>query len=261
MRSILVQGLGLACILLMGASLIVEAQARSEPPKGGSVDASKAPGKPGKGTKEGVNADASAGKDSGDRGVNKSRAAVKPEKTAYDYELPGADGKALKMSTFKDKVVLIVNLGRGSSYNAQLPALQKLSETYKAKGLVVIGVPSNEFGAAEPGTDAEIQKSYAEAKVTFTVTPVSSLTGVQELPLFAYLTKGKTVPPGGAVHWNYTKFLIDRQGKVVARFEPDAAPDSPEMLTTVDQVIRGSFKPHKDEPKDEAGGDENDDGP
>ena len=75
----------------------------------------------------------------------------KPEKTAYDYVLPGPDGKDVPLTNFKGKFVLIVNLARKSGYNAQLAALEKDYETYKDKGLVVIGVPSNDFGAAEPG--------------------------------------------------------------------------------------------------------------
>jgi hypothetical protein len=109
--------------------------------------------------------------------------ADKYEKTAYDYNLPGADGKNVPLSTFKGKDILIVNLARGSSYNTQLAALIKLSATYKDKGLIVVGVPSNDFGSSEPGTEVEIQKAYAEAKVNFPVMAVSKLTGDEEIPL------------------------------------------------------------------------------
>jgi len=157
----------------------------------------------------------------------------KPEKTAYDYELPGSDGKGVPLSSFKGKTLLIVNL-------------QKLSETYKDKGVVVIGVPSNEFGAAEPGTEAEIQKAYkTDAKVTFPVMAKSTLTGEAELPFFTFLTTGKGVPEGGAVHWNYTKFIVDKTGKVVARFNQDAAPDGVELLSVLDQILDGTYKPKK----------------
>ena len=93
-----------------------------------------------------------AGKDAG-----RAEKSDKTEKTAYAYVLPGADGKDVPLSSFKGKVVLLVNLARNSIYNEQLPALIKLSETYKEKGLLVIGVPSNDFGAADPGTVAEFQ--------------------------------------------------------------------------------------------------------
>jgi glutathione peroxidase len=171
---------------------------------------------------------------------------AKPEKTAYDYNLPGADGKDVPLSNFKGKYILVVNLARKSSYNAQLLALNKDGETYKDKGLVVIGVPSNDFGAAEPGTDAEIQKAYADAKVSFSIMAVSKLSGDQEIPFYLYLTKSKGAPAGGAVHWNYTKFFIDKNGKVIVRLDPDVAPDSPEMISMIGQILDGRYKPKKD---------------
>lgn len=170
---------------------------------------------------------------------------AKPEKNAYDYNLPGADGKDVPISTYKGKFILIVNLARKSSYNDQLPALIKLSDTYKDKGLVVIGIPSNDFGGEEPGKDAEIQKAYADAKVGFPVMAVSKLSGDAELPIATYLTKSKGAPAGGPIHWNYTKFIVDKKGKVIARLSPDVAPDSPEMLSTIDKVLDGTFKPPK----------------
>jgi glutathione peroxidase len=183
------------------------------------------------------------------------------EKNVYDYSLAGADGKDVPMASFKGKMVLLVNLARNSSYNDQLPALIKLSEKYKDQGLVVIGVPSNDFGAAEPGTDPEIQKVYkTDGKVTFLVTERALLTGDQALPLYVFLTKEKG-PAGGDVHWNYTKFLIDRNGKVLLRFDPDVAPDSPEMLSTLDQVFAGTYKPKGSEhgKSMDSGGEDDDD--
>jgi len=169
----------------------------------------------------------------------------KADKTAYDYYLPGADGKDVPLSNYKDKYILVVNLGRKSTYNDQLPALIKLQNTYKDKGLVVIGVPSNEFGAAEPGTETEILKAYADAKVDFPIMQVSKLTGDDQLPFYDYLTKSKNAPAGGGVAWNYTKFIIDKKGNVIARLDPDVAPDSPEMLATIDQILEGTYKPKK----------------
>jgi glutathione peroxidase len=175
---------------------------------------------------------------------------VKPAKTAYDYNLPGADGKDVPLANFKGKYILVVNLARKSNYNAQLLALIKVYETCKDKGLVVIGVPSNDFGASEPGTDAEIQKAYSDAKVTFPVMAVSKLTGEQEIPLYHYLTKSEEAPANGNVHWNYTKFVIDKNGKVIARLEPDVTPDSPEMISTISQILDGRYKPRKSSKKE-----------
>jgi glutathione peroxidase len=187
-----------------------------------------------------------------DRAKHPSAPSDKPahtDKTAYEYNLPGSDGKNVPLTDFKGKYLLVVNLARNSSYNAQLPALVKLSDSYKAKGLVVIGVPSNDFGASEPGTEAEIQKAYADAKVGFPVVAVSKLTGEEEIPFYLYLTKSKSAPPGGDVHWNFTKFIIDKNGKVIARLNPDVAPDSPETLSTLDEILDGTFKPKKQSDK------------
>ncbi len=169
----------------------------------------------------------------------------KADKSAYDYYLPGPDGKDVPLSNYKDKYILVVNLGRKSGYNDQLPALIKLYDKYKDRGLVVIGVPSNEFGAAEPGTEAEIAKAYADAKVDFPIMQISKITGDDQLPFYNYLTKGKGVPAGGNVAWNYTKFIVDKKGAVIARFDPDVAPDSLEMLSTIDEILDGTYKPKK----------------
>jgi glutathione peroxidase len=190
--------------------------------------------------------------------VNKDRGQTKKsDKNAYAYVLPGADGKDVPLSSFKGKVILLVNLARNSSYNEQLPALIKLSETYKDKGLIVIGIPSNDFGSAEPGTDAEIQKFYkTDNKVPFPVMARAALIGDEKIPLYEYLTKEKTPPSGGNVHWNYTKFVIDKNGKTITRLEPDVAPDSPEMLSTLDQIFSGTYKPKsKEEPAGPPSGD------
>jgi glutathione peroxidase len=164
-------------------------------------------------------------------------------KVAYDFSLPSADGKNIPLMDYKGKALLIVNLGRKSSYATQLAALDKLNDEYKSKGLVVIGVPCDEFGDAEPGTEAEIAKSYADAKADFLVAAVSPLSGVKELPLYTYLTKDRAVTDNGAVHWNYTKFLTDKKGKVILRFPPDVAPDSLEMRAALDEVLAGTWKP------------------
>ena len=185
------------------------------------------------------------GRRRGGGGGGADAAGDKAEKNTYDYYLPGADGKDISLASYKGKFLVIVNLGRKSSYTGQLPALIKLNDTYKSKDVVVIGVPSNEFGSAEPGTNAEIQKAYTDAKVDFTITGVAKLTGDDELPFFTYLTTSKSAPAGGAVAWNYTKFIVDKKGNVVARLDPDITPDSPEFLATLDEILDGTYKPKK----------------
>jgi glutathione peroxidase len=196
---------------------------------------------------------ADKGKKSDDDSAAKSKDAS-DEKSAYNYNLPGPDGKDVPVASFKGKVVLVVNLARNSSYNSQLPGLIKLSETYKSKGLVIVGIPSNDFGAAEPGTDQEIQKVYTvDNKVPFPVMARSVLIGEEQLPFYTFLTKGKGALAGGDVHWNYTKFILGRNGKPVVRLNSDVAPDSPEMLATLDEIFAGTYKPKKEAPAAGAG--------
>jgi glutathione peroxidase len=211
----------------------------SDPPKETLKQQSGGQGGPGGGGPGG-------GRRRGGGGGSAEGGDAKPEKTAYDYYLPGPDGKEIPLANYKDKIILVVNLGRKSTYADQLPALVKLNDTYKDKGLVVIGVPCNDFGAAEPGTNAEIQKAYADAKVDFLIAGVSKLTGDDELPFYLYLTKGKGAPAGGPVVWNDTKFVIDKKGAVIARFAPDVAPDSLEARAVLDQIMDGTYKPKKE---------------
>lgn len=224
----------------------------SDPPKETLKPQSGGQGGPGGGGPGG-------GRRRGGGGGNAEGGDAKPDKTAYDYYLPGPDGKDIPLANYKDKIILVVNLGRKSTYSDQLPALVKLNDTYKDKGLVVIGVPCNDFGAAEPGTNAEIQKAYADAKVDFLIAGVSKLTGDDELPFYLYLTKGKGAPAGGPVVWNDTKFVIDKKGAVIARFAPDVAPDSLEARATLDQILDGTYKPKK-EGGGKPGGDEGEGG-
>lgn len=175
---------------------------------------------------------------------------------AYDFGLPSQDGKNIPLSEFKGKVLLIVNLARDSSYASQLAALKTLNDKWKDKGLVIIGVPSNDFGDAEPGSDADVAKAYADAG--FLVTARSTLTGVHELPLFTYLAHNKAVPDDG-LHWNYTKFIVDRKGNVVLCFGPEVAPDSLDLTAPLEEVIDGTWKPKKtDKPKMEEADDDDD---
>jgi glutathione peroxidase len=216
-------------------------------PGGGAADKPGDADAPGNGyaaASEGTPVGGGGGRGRGGRGGGPPGAAGDDNKTVYDFGLPAVDGKNLPLADFKGKVLLIVNLGRESSYADQLAGLQKLNDTYKDKGLVVIGVPSDEFGAAEPGKEEEIAKYYADAKVTFPITQLSTLTGVHQLPLYDYLVKNKAITVNG-LHWNYTKYLIDRKGKPIVRFGPDVAPDSLEMKANILEALDGTWKPKK----------------
>ena len=170
--------------------------------------------------------------------------AQKPEKTIYDYSLVNFDKKEVPLATFKGKVLLIVNLASQSIFRDQITLLDDLQKTYKDKGLVVIGVPSNDFGAQEPGTDADVQKIYStDLHLSFQVFARTSVRGKDQAALYEFLTGDKKGTTGGDVHWSFTKFVVDRTGKVVARFEPHVAPNAPEVQVTIEDVLAGTFKP------------------
>jgi glutathione peroxidase len=140
--------------------------------------------------------------------------------------------------------LLVVNLASQSIFKHQIPQLEELQKTYKDKGLVILGVPCNDFGAQESGTDAEIQKTYSsQFHLSFPVFGRVSVRGKDQAALFGFLTRDKKGGTGGDIHWSYTKFVIDRGGKVVARFEPHVTPNSPELGATIEEVLSGRFKP------------------
>lgn len=187
-------------------------------------------------------------------------AAGKPARTIYDYSLVGLDGKEVSLSEYKGKVLLIVNLASQSIFHEQNAMLEDLQKTYRDQGLVVLGVPSNDFGAQEPGTDADVQKAYSkEVRLSFPVFARVSVRGKDEAALYVFLTGDAKSPTGGDVHWSYTKFVIDRTGKAVARFEPHVLPNSPEVRVTIEDVLAGKFKPPagKEDDKKDAGSTEN----
>lgn len=188
-----------------------------------------------------------------------SFAAEKPAKTVYNYSLVGFDGKEVSLSAYKGKVLLIVNLASQSIFHEQNAMLDELQKTYKDQGLVVVGVPCNDFGAQEPGTDADVQKLYdKDLHLGFPVFARASVRGKDHAALYAFLTGDKKSPTSGDIHWSYTKFVIDRTGKVVARFEPHITPNAPEVRVTIEDVLAGKFKPpHKEDDKKEASGDGN----
>jgi glutathione peroxidase len=148
--------------------------------------------------------------------------------SVYDFTLSSIDGAATPLSSFKGKVVLLVNVASKCGYTPQYAGLEKLYETYKNKGLVLVGVPANNFGAQEPGTNEEI-KTFCSRNynVTFPMMSKVSVKGADTTPLYQYLTDKSANPKtGGEIKWNFTKFLVDRKGKVVERYAPNVEPEA-----------------------------------
>lgn len=161
------------------------------------------------------------------------------EKTVYDFALNSIDGQATPLSTFKGKVVLLVNVASRCGYTPQYAALESLYEKYKDRGFVIVGIPANNFGAQEPGTNQEI-KTFCTSKyhVSFPMMAKVSVKGSDITPLYQFLTD-KSVNPGtgGEIGWNFTKFLVDGNGKVVARFDSAVEPDSPQVSSAIEKEL------------------------
>lgn len=186
----------------------------------------------------------------------------KQKKTVYNYSLVDLDGKELPLSDFKGKLLLIVNLASQSIYRDQIDALNELQKTYADQGLVVIGIPSADFGGEELKDSEALRKYYREtAHVSFQVFASASSRGVNEIPLYRFLTDAKQSLPGGDIHWNFTKFLVDRQGMPLARYEVGEDPADVGFHVKVENALAGKLKKKAQSAKEDKadGGDDSDD--
>ena len=144
----------------------------------------------------------------------------------YDFSADGIDGRPTPISAYRDKVVLIVNTASRCGFTRQYAGLENLYRKYEARGFAVLGFPCNQFGDQEPGSEAEIA-SFCERNfgVTFPLFAKIEVNGPLAHPLYQFLKKAK---PGifgiGRIKWNFTKFLVDRQGHVAERYGPSAKP-------------------------------------
>jgi len=161
------------------------------------------------------------------------------EKSIYDYTMNSIDGKATPLSSLKGKVVLLVNVASRCGFTPQYSALESVYEKYKSRGFVIVGIPANNFGSQEPGTNEEI-KTFCSTKynVTFPMMAKVSVKGSDITPLYQFLTDKSANPnTGGEIQWNFTKFLIGPDGKPVARFEPDVTPDDPKVIAAIEKAL------------------------
>jgi glutathione peroxidase len=157
----------------------------------------------------------------------------------YDFTMKSIDGQPVSLKTYSGKVVLLVNVASKCGFTPQYAGLEALYEKYKDRGLVIVGVPANNFGSQEPGTNEEIKKFCSNKyNVTFPMMAKVSVLGDDKTPLYQYLTDKSQDPQfGGDIKWNFTKFLFDRKGNLVARFEPNVTPDSAEVQTAVESAL------------------------
>jgi glutathione peroxidase len=158
----------------------------------------------------------------------------------YEFTMNNIDGQPLPMASFKGKVMLIVNVASKCGFTPQYEGLEAVYEKYKDKGLVIVGFPANNFMAQEPGSNEEI-KTFCSTKysVKFPLYSKISVKGDDKAPLYQFLTDtGANPKTGGEIKWNFTKFLVDRDGKVIARFEPAVKPDSPEVAAAIEKALQ-----------------------
>jgi glutathione peroxidase len=159
--------------------------------------------------------------------------------TLHDFEARTIDGRDRKLADLRGKVALVVNVASKCGLTPQYAALERLWQAKRAGGLEVLGFPCNQFAGQEPGTDAQVQE-FCEINygVTFPLFSKVEVNGPGRHPLYAWLTSVEAAPEGaGDVKWNFGKFVIGKDGAVVARFAPPTAPDDPALLAAVDRAL------------------------
>lgn len=157
----------------------------------------------------------------------------------YDFTLPSIDGKPVPLADYKGKVILVVNVASRCGFTPQYTALEATYEKYKDQGFVILGFPANNFGGQEPGTNEEIKKFCStKYNVSFPLYSKVSVKGDDTTPLYQYLTTKANPALAGEIQWNFTKFLVDRNGNVVKRFEPDVTPDSPAVVAAIEAQLK-----------------------
>lgn len=160
-------------------------------------------------------------------------------KSVLDFKVKDIDGNDVDLAKYKGKVVMIVNVASKCGFTSQYETLQAIYEKYKDKGFIILGFPANNFLRQEPGTNDEI-KSFCTLRynVSFDMFAKISVKGKKIAPLYAFLTSRKTDPEfGGSIKWNFTKFLVNREGKIVARFGSRTKPDAPEVIKAIQGAL------------------------
>src|SRR5438132_9785521 len=166
-------------------------------------------------------------------------AATTSPKGVYDFTLDSIDGNPVPLSSYKGKVLMLVNVASKCGYTPQYTALESTYEKYRDRGLVIVGIPANNFGGQEPGTNQEI-KTFCSSKyhVTFPMMAKVSVKGQDITALYQFLTdKAMNPQTGGEIQWNFTKFLIGPDGHVITRFEPEVTPDSPQVTSAIEKTL------------------------
>ncbi len=158
------------------------------------------------------------------------------EKSVLDFTMTTIDGKPRPLSSYKGKVLMIVNTASKCGFTPQYETLEKLYETYKDSGFQILAFPANNFGKQEPGTNSEI-KDFCSTQfhTTFDLFEKISVKGNDQHPLYQYITKAS--PYQGAIKWNFQKYLVDRNGNIVAKYLSAVDPMSKEVRSEVEKLL------------------------
>jgi len=162
------------------------------------------------------------------------------EKSVLDFTMKNIDGKETKLSDYRGKVLLLVNVASQCGYTPQYEGLQAVYAKYHDQGLVVMGFPANNFGGQEPGSNEEIKQFCTlKYKVSFPMFAKISVKGGDIHPLYKFLTSKETDPEfGGDISWNFNKFLVDRNGKVIARFDTREKPEGEKVTQAIEKALK-----------------------
>ena len=158
------------------------------------------------------------------------------DKLAYDFNFKDLDGSPLKLSEYKNKVIIAVNVASQCGFTSQYEDMQNIWEKYQEKGVVMLGIPSNDFGKQEPGNSDEI-KNFCEAKfgITFPMTEKVSVKGTSAHPFYVWAKKNHGIP--AVPKWNFHKIIIDKNGKVADTFSSITNPSSKKFIEALEKLI------------------------
>lgn len=160
-------------------------------------------------------------------------------KSIYDFTMKDIDGNPVNLERYKGKVVMIVNVASKCGYTPQYKGLQEIYKTYKNKDFVILGFPANNFKGQEPGTNEEIKEFCTlEYGVEFPMFSKVSVLGDDQAELFTYLTHEGNPDFTGDISWNFEKFLVNKEGKLIRRFKTKVKPESKEVTLAIEQAIK-----------------------
>ncbi|HOQ32433.1 MAG TPA: glutathione peroxidase [Candidatus Hydrogenedens sp.] len=169
------------------------------------------------------------------KGLN---AEQRSQDTPLKFKVKSINGQEVDLQQYKGKVVMIVNTASRCGFTPQYQQLESLYQKYKDRGFVILGFPANNFMNQEPGSNEEIKKFCdLNYKISFPLFEKVSVDGSDICPLYQFLTSKDNAPFDGSIKWNFTKFLIGKDGKTVARFEPKVKPDDPTVIETIEKEL------------------------